>query len=455
MKKLDFERCMTILRTSDILRNDGAGNVFVYDEQRGVCQQLRPIRARQCIEAILRKNKVFLPTRELRELHSNVAERLEFFDDRLKVYQASVLIACENGILDLSTGKLQAFDKKILIRNFLRFRFLEDARLTQESRTYQFIKTLLGVKSGPLEASPKYHLFMEVLGYAISNLRPVKKAFILLGPPSIGKSVVLELIGRIVGEDAYTSASWATLVEKYYSALVVGATLVLSDEMPAKPLRHLDVLKSIISGSSIVVEKKFGDILKYTPHVKLISAANCLPELGEPDAGGAFAERLIILRLGLDTPVERDPDLIDALWEERDILFSLAVKETKLLIERKMSFTADPDGQVLCEQLRNSGNSVNSYIQSRYQRDPNGRICIEDCYADYINFCEEEFWRAIAKADFRRQLAQLGYSFRKLRVQGHSNARYCIVGLTAREGEYECPHPAKSPQILAQSESQS
>ena len=304
-------------------------------------------------------------------------------------------------------------------------------------------------------AHNKYHLFLEMLGYAISNLRPVKKAFVLLGPPSIGKSVVLELIARIVGEDAYTSATWATLVEKYYSALVVGATLVLSDEMPVKPLRHLDVLKSIISGSSIVVEKKFGEIQKYTPHVKLISAANCLPELGEPDAGGAFAERLSILRLGLDAPIEKDPDLIEALWEERDMLFSLAVKETKTLIERKMTFTEDPDGQVLCEQLRNSGNSVNSYIQSRYQKNPNGRVSIEDCYADYINFCDEEFWLAVAKAVFRRQVAQLGYSFQKLRVPGHTNPCRCIVGLTARKEEPECRNQAKFPPTSEQSESQS
>ncbi len=455
MKKQDFNQAMTILRASGVLKNDGAGNVFVYDEQRGVCKQLRPIRARQCIEAILRKAKIFMPTRELRELHTNVAERLEFLDERLKVYTASVMIACENGLVDLSTGKLQEFDRNILIRNFLNFRFVEDAHLSHESRTYQFIRTLLGVKSGPLEASPKYHLFLEMLGYAISNLRPVKKAFVLLGPPSIGKSVVLELIARIVGEDAYTSATWATLVEKYYSALVVGATLVLSDEMPVKPLRHLDVLKSIISGSSIVVEKKFGEIQKYTPHVKLISAANCLPELGEPDAGGAFAERLSILRLGLDAPIEKDPDLIEALWEERDMLFSLAVKETKTLIERKMTFTEDPDGQVLCEQLRNSGNSVNSYIQSRYQKNPNGRVSIEDCYADYINFCDEEFWLAVAKAVFRRQVAQLGYSFQKLRVPGHTNPCRCIVGLTARKEEPECRNQAKFPPTSEQSESQS
>ena len=51
-------------------------------------------------------------------------------------------------------------------------------------------------------------------------------------------------------------------------------------------------------------------------------AANALPELGEIDAGGAFAERLLPIPFA-KREGDNDVTLLDKLYEERDILFSV------------------------------------------------------------------------------------------------------------------------------------
>lgn len=272
---------------------------------------------------------------------------------------------------------------------------------------------------------------VEMLAYSISNLGNNKKAMMLLGPPNVGKSVLLKLTARVLGEEWVVPLSMSDIVHRFNGSLMEDKKLVVAHEMVARPLKDLHKLKAVISGDPIIVERKFVQGHGYTPNVKIIMAANNLPLLGEPDVGGAFSDRLAILQFAQSVK-ERNPNLLEEIWEERDILFSIAVNSMKDFIARGMTFSPEPESDKLVEKLKLEGNSTDYFINVRYESKADCKICLADFYEDYAEFCKENLLRAVSKDSFRSQLLQLGFEISKHRVGTYPNPRSCIVGLAKK-----------------------
>lgn len=437
MKKEQFNKALDLLVRSDCIRNDGQGSVFGYDEKSGVWNRLDSLHARQFMERILAPHSFHANTAELKEIYQNVAERCDFIEEKLASDEARTFVVCQNGVVNLMDGNIIPSDKTGYYKRSLNFNYSKDAKIQGNSETYKYLQTLLGV-TGKLEDSPKFKLLLQIILYGIADLKNAKKAVILLGPAGIGKSILLSLIEKLVGDCYCTWLTWGELSKEDHVSLIKNKTLILSDEMPCTPLRHLDRIKSIISGNPIVLNKKYGEIGDYRPHVKLISAANNMPSLGEPDVKGAFAERLLVLPLGKVPSEDKDPDLLDKLWKEKDQLFSMALSVAPEFIRNNLKFYEDAEGVRICEQFSREGFSISAYIEAGYHDDPNGRVCLQEFYDGYVKFCEDGFLNGVTKTEFKSQLIQLGYDFKKARDKEYYSSVSsvsCVIGISRGKDE--------------------
>ena len=230
----------------------------------------------------------------------------------------------------------------------LDFDYKPNVELKPDSASAKFLRGSLKINELDPSKCSKLRSFSQVTIYVMSNLANVKKAFILLGEPNSGKSVVLELCAKILGIENVRYLSLQDLTDKFRGGLLQGARLILCHEVRLGSLRRLDLPKSIISGNPITIEAKGVQPWLYTPDVKLLMAANALPILGEIDAGGAFAERLLVVPFHAHEG-DNDPELLDKLYEERDMLFSVMLQAMPDFLNNGLQFEEVEESRQLLE----------------------------------------------------------------------------------------------------------
>ncbi len=443
MKKNLLTTILTKVYEQGLWKNDGKGLVYRKDEEKGYWVPYKKgVPGRQRLESDLKNLDASLTPKEVKTVFEAVSDGVDFAEPRLADDSPSMLMACRNGIIDLSSGELVSPHDEQYIKIYVDFNYDKTAKLEVNGVWVKFLAVLLGVKEMMVPSSSKLTVLLEIIIYCLSSLPNAKKAIILLGPPNIGKSVFLNFLGRLIGSEGYTALTWQNIVEKYHEALVQGRRAILSDEMPCQPLTKLDVLKSIISGGVRVAETKFGKVEDYRATCTLISAANNLPTLGEPDAGGAFAERLLILPLGDEPAKERNPNLLDKLWEERDAFVSMAVAKAPALIKRGMTFSETDEMKELLRKFSENGNDVEAFINAKFSNDSNAKISVKAFYEKYVAYCEDELLKPVSKSTFRRNIIQLGYELKKTRPNSSSkeNPVSCVIGLSEKHD----PEPDKT-----------
>ena len=261
----------------------------------------------------------------------------------------------------------------------------------------------------------------QATAYNLSNLPNAKKAPILLGPPHTGKSVWLDLCARLIGAENVRYLSLQDMTDKFRGGLLQDARLVVCHEVRLGLLRRLDIPKSIISGNPITIEAKGKQPWTYHPDVKLFMAANALPSLGEIDAGGAFAERLLVISFHAHEGAN-DPKLLEKLYTERDTLFSVVFQTMPDFLKDGMRFEEVEESRQLLEEYRINGNPLTAFLNSNYEAGTD-----DDCigtrilFDEYRRFCEANVLPTCSISEFRPQLTQLGHFIRKRRVTGQRN----------------------------------
>ena len=141
-------------------------------------------------------------------------------------------------------------------------------------------------------------------GLCLTPIIKYQKAAFFLGPPGGGKSTFLWMLRQVVGEESSAVATFALIGERFGRASLVGKTLItIGDAGTSKngdPGATLEMVKSIIGGDPVPVERKHGDVHDMRLGGKLTVASNDLQKW--PDTAGAMPRRILPFRF--DTPLE-------------------------------------------------------------------------------------------------------------------------------------------------------
>lgn len=434
MKKQEIlKNSLSVIRENKMLKNDGEGNIFTYNPNNGVWEKKTPLLARIWLAETL---KTFNPLRdELDALRLELEENINFREEKLSELYETEYVIVKNGRLNLRTQKLEEFKQSMYDRISINCNFSGDAKIEDAPVFMNFVKTSLGISAANPSQNPKLKLLLEIMGYSLSNLWGAKKAAILLGPPHTGKSVILNFVENIIGTSFCRHLTLSDLSDKYRCGQMNGAHLLLSHEMKLGSLKRLDVIKAVISGDPITIEKKGVQAWDYIPRAKFLIAANSLPYLGEADVGGAFAERLIVLPFANRDTKEKDTKLLVKLMKEKDIIVSLALKSMQGFVENELVFESLPEAQYIIDEYKINGNPVTAFLEEKFIRTNNDSdfVGLYQSYLKYENFCELNAFNKCSATRFRQQLAQLGIEFQRHRLDSKSNPVSCILGLKRKD----------------------
>ena len=309
------------------------------------------------------------------------------------------MIRFKNGIWNISRSCFPCLNSKPLFRRSI------DAcvPIEAEKESPEFVNFCKRVFNQENYIQKKQALY-EIIGYAISDIENVKKAIFLIGPSNTGKSVILRFIQKLVGDENVSNISLDNFANRFNVAEMAGKCLNISGEVPSGvlPGKALDIFKNITGGDKIEIEKKGCQPYSAKINAKLLFAGNTLPVFSNVDGTDSLVERLHIILFDKQVEEsERDKDLENKLWEQRDLIVRYALTAVHRFVSKNKEFIVLDDEKQLLQSIAKTANPVSYFLESCMEYGEEYYIHISDAYEAFRKFAAEEALPDVPRTIFR------------------------------------------------------
>ena len=292
-----------------------------------------------------------------------------------------------NGTIAVNSKKLFCHVPTTYFDYYLNFNYIKNADIYKATNFMNYCKSSLEIDKYP----KKLKRFLEMIGYAVSSVTGADTALFFIGKSNSGKSVILNVIEQVVGEQFTTNLSMNDIGDKYNVKQLENCRLNISREIPSSKVKNLNFFKSICSNERIFGKMKLDYGKSFVPRCKLLFAGNNFPVLGETDGNNdAIYNRITALMFNRSIPKkEFDLCLTDKLLKERDIIFSAAVDTVYDLMERNFKFTKAEDTKVAMKEYKTSQNVLSQFIKERCVISEECKIHTKDFFDAFKKYCRD------------------------------------------------------------------
>jgi len=323
------------------------------------------------------------------------------------------LIPFKNGVLDLKTMQLLKHDPKYLFDYQHPIEYKPEAKCPNIDA---FFKQLV-----PEEA---VDLLYDIFGLILYRENFLEKFFVFTGGGSNGKSRVLIVIQKFIGDGNHSNISLRQMTEDRFAVAKTHKKNVnIGSDIGGQPIRDTSMLKAACSTDQISGQFKFGDIFDFTPTATQLFAANDPPVFVD-DSDGMYRRAELILfpnQFGNDKDIaedptykKADPNIVENVTthEEMSGLLNKAVEHLKKIFTTSQLSVTRSTSELRKNYVKYS-NSIKAfleemceecnYVPAEYEKikenkitrtiliEPaSGYIFVADLYDGYKLFCERE-----------------------------------------------------------------
>ena len=128
-------------------------------------------------------------------------------------------------------------------------------------------------------------LFEEMVGYMLIKNCRFRKGFLCYGGGSNGKSTILNLLKRFIGESNCSTIEMEKLSDKFKTAELENKLVNIGDDINRKDITDTGLLKKLFTGESVTVERKNADPFVLKSYAKLIFSCNEIPRIADKSHG--------------------------------------------------------------------------------------------------------------------------------------------------------------------------
>ena len=129
------------------------------------------------------------------------------------------------------------------------------------------------------------NLFEEMVGYMLIKNCRFRKGFLLYGGGSNGKSTILNLLKRFIGEANCSTIEMEKLSDKFKTAELENKLVNIGDDINRKDITDTGLLKKLFTGESVTVERKNADPFILKSYAKQIFSCNEIPRIADKSHG--------------------------------------------------------------------------------------------------------------------------------------------------------------------------
>ena len=331
-----------------------------------------------------------------------------------KQISAPRYICFRNGVFDLETAQLTEHSPEIAITNRIPWRYVPDAH---SDMLDDFLNTV-ACGDGNIIA-----LLEEIGGACLyRDNKMTRKAFLLVGEGSNGKSTYIDLLKCMLGAENCASLDFRDLDKRFQTAELFGKLANLGDDIADGYVENVSIFKKIVSGERVTAEQKGRDPFSFEPYCKLVFSANTIPRFS--DRSGAALNRLLMIPFEarfIEGENGYDPHFRAKIIQS-EIIEAFISKSVKGLqrVLKVGKFTDSKEAETLKNDFKIENNPILAFIEE--SRNENGEIegifrePTEAVYRRYTVFCSQCGVQPVSKIGFCRQIKRtLGIDIKVVR----------------------------------------
>ena len=353
-----------------------------------------------------------------------------------------------NGILNAETRVLSDFSPEHMVINRIDYNYDANAKCPKWEK---FLEEVL-----PKESIRK--TLQQYLGLLFTNrnLYKIEKLLILLGSGANGKSVVYEVITRLIGKSNTSSFDIGSLVsggdKQKNLASINGKILNYCSDLGKRELSG-EIFKNLISGEPVQARQIYSEsfIAYYIP--LFIANANELPVTQDHSDG--YFRRFTVIPFDVKIPVEkRNLNLHVELMEELSGILNWVLDGFDMVAANGYKVDEPEEVRDIASEYKMNSNSILGFIKSGYyypyavyKNQPVCTISSKLMYKEYKEYCYESGNNAFSLVKFGEKLKDEGftkkrtaegilYSFYRMPLEGAWDALVAKGDVTMSREEY-------------------
>ncbi|MDU1936419.1 MAG: phage/plasmid primase, P4 family [Clostridium sp.] len=340
--------------------------VYVYFEEYGYYKCLSKHELRVFIRYCLEENRIdYTRGGDIEDIIYSIKTnpRIQINTQDIKRYRN--LVNTLSGVYDIKKKKLLKHDSKYMFFNVIYANFNKENynENFEKSCFYQFIDD---ITLGDKELKQR---LKEIAGYCLCNANQLRQFYVLLGEGSNGKSVFLNLLSSLIGDENISNIELNYLTDKRYVAELFGKVLNIGSELSDIKLTDTSAIKALVNDTDkISCKPLYKQPFSFTNYCKLIFATNNLPELNNKNYKNntAFFNRAVIVPFNNVIPLKKqDKNLIKKLKKERDIVLNWALEGLEQIRENDWNLSYCKISEECSNQYRDSQSSIERFIDEK------------------------------------------------------------------------------------------
>jgi len=259
-------------------------------------------------------------------------------------------------------------------------------------------------------------LIQELFGDVLYRKYWLKEAVMFYAPGDNGKSVLLNVLNALLGEENISHRSLQDLDhDKFATADLFGKFANTYADIDAAALRHTGKFKLVTGGDPIPAQKKYCGTFNFKNYAVLMFSANELPRTR--DMSEAFYDRWILMEFPytfVDDPTlgtnerQKDPNILERLTtpEELSGILNFALEGLQRL-RANNAFTRSKSSENIKQRWIAATDSLALFVASMVVSDPGAIVDKETFYDSYLEFCDENDVDPMEKGDVTAHLPKL------------------------------------------------
>ena len=316
------------------------------------------------------------------------------------------LLNCQNGTLDLHTGKLQPHRPADLLTKMTNVSFDEGAQCLRWDRF------LMEIFLGDVEL---IRFVQRGMGYSLTGDVSEQVFFLLYGTGANGKSTLTGLVEKMLGDYAMTAAPGLLVAKKNEAhptelADLFRSRFVATSEVKTDARWDEERIKQLTGGDKIKARRMRENFWSFEPTHKIWLSTNHRPATA--DSTHAFWRRVKMIPFNATFQGEqRDNTLLATLMAEAPGILAWIVRGC--LDWQNNGLGSAAAVEVATNTYRRLSDEIQVFIDESCTRTTTGRVRAGILYSAYVHFCEQRHERVQSQTIFGSRIRDLGFEVKQ------------------------------------------
>jgi len=305
------------------------------------------------------------------------------------------LIPLENGVYNYYTKKLENHNPKYYFKKQFPLEYNPKAICP---KILELLNEIL---------YPEYiPVIQEWFGFNTTRQYFIKKAMILFGEKDTGKTQILNLLVKFIGEKNKSGISLQSIAKgnRFEMSFLKDKYANIRDDLSSDDLISGGEFKASTGGSYITAEYKFGDTFEFLTFAKHIFATNKIPKMKDND--NVFYSRCIPIKFDSPIPKEKqNPFILQQITtkEEMSGLLNWALEGLERL-HKNNCFSFNKTDLEIKNIMERDSEPLAGFVQDCLTKDEGKQISKEAMFRIYSKYCEIKELPRLSKEQLGRRL---------------------------------------------------